>query len=59
MLISKYSYNYQVIDGEVYRTCGMHGTDERGIQNVGRTAGRMEDYFEHPNLSWDLLGRAS
>jgi len=31
-LISKYSYNYQVIDDDVCRTCGMHETGERGIQ---------------------------
>lgn len=28
----------------------MHGTGERGIQNVGRTSGRKDDNFEHPNL---------
>jgi hypothetical protein len=50
MLVSKYSYNYQVIDGEVCRTSGMHETGERGIQNIGRRTGKKDDHFEHPNL---------
>jgi hypothetical protein len=28
----------------------MHGTDERGIRNVGRRTRRKKDHFEHPNL---------
>jgi hypothetical protein len=28
----------------------MHGTGERGIQNVGRRTGRKDHHFEHPNL---------